>query len=228
MRPLRLPVAPAPRIVRETNSVALTGVGRVRTNNEDCVGIREELLVLSDGMGGHAHGEVASDAAVRTFLDYAKRVRSQRAEGVLDEAFRLAQRTVALVPDGAGCTLVAVRVEERCVVVAHTGDSRAYLLRRGNAISLTRDHAVQGMLTRCLGGGGHVAWEPTIARIATLPGDAVMLCSDGLHGMIDDETLGSLWDAAGGDIERFAVDAHNEAMVMGGDDNCSIVVARCL
>ena len=53
-----------------------------------------------------------------------------------------------------------------------------------------------------------------------------MLCSDGLHGMIDDETIASLWVASRGDLERFAVDAYNEAMVMGGDDNCSIVVAR--
>ena len=221
-----MPTAPPPIIKRSDSVVALTGVGRVREHNEDCVGLRDDLIVLADGMGGHEHGEIASSRAVAAFIDYAKRaVGKFPTEAVLREAFRMANTSVSLVPDGAGTTLVGARIEEEAAYIAHTGDSRAYLLRGDEAIRLTRDHSIGHMVTKCLGARMD-RWEPDVRRVETRRTDSIMLCSDGLHGMIDDETIASLWVASRGDLERFAVDAYNEAMVMGGDDNCSIVVAR--
>lgn len=202
----------------------------MREANEDCVAFRDDVLVLSDGMGGLPAGEKASDAAVRTFVDFVKRATGKgTTEAVFREGFRVAQTAVKLVGYGAGCTLVAARVEVGSVVVAHVGDSRAYLLRGDAAIRLTTDHAIGHNLTRCLG-AGIGRWEPDVERHATQAGDAVMLCSDGLHGprgefgIVHDGMIGGLWLAAGGDIERFARRAYDLAMREGGDDNCSVVV----
>jgi PPM family protein phosphatase len=221
-----MPTSPPPIIKRSDSAVALTGIGRVREHNEDCVGLRDDLIVLADGMGGHEHGEIASMRAVAAFLDYAKRATGKHpTEEVLREAFRVANVSVSLVPDGAGTTLVGARLEIASAYIAHTGDSRAYILRGGEAIQLTRDHGIGHLVTKCLGARMD-RWEPDVRRVDTLRSDTIMLCSDGLHGLIDDETIASLWRASGGDLERFAVDAYNEAMSEGGDDNCSIVVAR--
>jgi protein phosphatase len=143
---------------------AQTDQGRVRTNNEDAYRIDEglNLYVLSDGMGGAAHGEVASEMAVATVVTHCADAESNRAAPLFveprpdlsEETNRLASAvTVAnkkifdsasasAEHRGMGATIVAARVLDQRLSLVHVGDSRAYLLRGGSLEQLTADHSL--------------------------------------------------------------------------------------
>jgi serine/threonine protein phosphatase PrpC len=145
-------------------SSGLSDVGRVRTNNEDSFRIVEalNLFILSDGMGGEAHGEVASAMAVDVINKYCEAEKEDSGETVLDEVpanissrtrrlknavaqanfqiFQAAQKN----PEqrGMGATITALWLKDTVLSIAHVGDSRAYLLRSGNLQQLTNDHSL--------------------------------------------------------------------------------------
>jgi serine/threonine protein phosphatase PrpC len=145
-------------------SSGLSDVGRVRTNNEDSFRIVEalNLFILSDGMGGEAHGEVASAMAVDVINKFCESEKEDSGATVLDEApsnirsqtrrlkqavahanfqiFQSAQKN----PEqrGMGATITALWLKETLLSIAHVGDSRAYLLRNGNLQQLTNDHSL--------------------------------------------------------------------------------------
>jgi PPM family protein phosphatase len=145
-------------------SSGLSDVGRVRTNNEDSFRIVEalNLFILSDGMGGEAHGEVASAMAVDVINKFCASEKEHSGATVLDEApssissqtrrlkqavaqanfqiFQSAQKN----PEqrGMGATITALWLKETLLSIAHVGDSRAYLLRNGNLQQLTNDHSL--------------------------------------------------------------------------------------
>ena len=143
---------------------ARTDLGRVRKNNEDCYSIEPslQLYVLSDGMGGEAHGEIASNLAVQTVLTHCRQAENSRATPIFGEsrtdvcertnrlasAIHLANRkvfeTATANPEqqGMGATIVAVWIESQRLSLAHVGDSRAYLLRSGSLDQLTADHSL--------------------------------------------------------------------------------------
>src|SRR5579864_1791935 len=143
---------------------ARTDLGRVRKNNEDCYAIDStlQLYVLSDGMGGEAHGEVASKLAVQTILTHCRQGENSRTTPILGEsspevsertnrlssAIHLANRKVFEAAStneeqkGMGATIVAAWIEGQRLSVAHVGDSRAYLLRAGTMEQLTADHSL--------------------------------------------------------------------------------------
>jgi protein phosphatase len=143
---------------------ARTDLGRVRKNNEDCYAIDDslQLYVLSDGMGGQAHGEVASKLAVQTVLTHCRQSENSRATPIFGEsspdvsertnrlasAIHLANRKVFETASsnseqkGMGATIVAAWVESQRLSIAHVGDSRAYLLRGGAMEQLTADHSL--------------------------------------------------------------------------------------
>src|ERR1700680_539470 len=143
---------------------ARTDLGRVRKNNEDCYSIDSslQLYVLSDGMGGQAHGEVAINLAVQTILTHCRQAENSRATPIVGEsspdvsertnrlasAIHLANRKVfesaTANPDqqGMGATIVAAWIDAQRLSRAHVGDSRAYLLRAGNMDQLTADHSL--------------------------------------------------------------------------------------
>lgn len=143
------------------SACGLTDAGRVRSHNEDCFEIDEEreLYVVADGMGGHSHGEVASQMAVEAIRDFVRRAeqgddtwpftydsRLERHSNVLKAAVRLAHDQVlrAIRHDGTlhgmGTTVVGCLVRDGKAAVAHVGDSRAYRLRNGSLELLTQDH----------------------------------------------------------------------------------------
>lgn len=157
-------------------SGGLTDVGRVRSNNEDAFRILEplNLFVLSDGMGGEAHGEIASSLAVETIIRYCSDAKEDSGvtlhgasnenwsektrrlqNAVLDANFKIFQ-SAQNNPEqrGMGATVTAAWVHEGKLSIAHVGDSRAYLLRSGNLQQLTNDHSLvaeqvrRGILTR--------------------------------------------------------------------------------
>jgi len=143
---------------------ARTDLGRVRKNNEDCYEIEPtlKLYVLSDGMGGQAHGEVASNLAVQTIVAHCKQAENSRATPIFGEpqadvsertnrlasAIHLANRKVFEAAAGnaehlgMGATIVAIWIEDEKLSLAHVGDSRAYLLRAGSLDQLTADHSL--------------------------------------------------------------------------------------
>jgi protein phosphatase len=141
-----------------------TDVGRVRKNNEDCYEIDPalNLYVLSDGMGGQAHGEVASKLTVQTIVTHCQQAENSRATPIFGEpqadvsertnrlasAIHLANRKVYEAAaanaeqKGMGATIVAAWIEGQRLSLAYVGDSRAYLLRAGSLDQLTADHSL--------------------------------------------------------------------------------------
>ena len=143
---------------------ARTDLGRVRKNNEDCFEIEAalNLYVLSDGMGGEAHGEVASKLAVETVMSHCQQAENSRATPTFGEskpdvsertnrlasAIHLANRKVFETASsnpghkGMGATIVAAWIDGQRLSLAHVGDSRVYLLRAGSLDQLTADHSL--------------------------------------------------------------------------------------
>ena len=220
------PLVPATVPAMTWEYAARSDRGLRRRRNEDALLVAPErrLFAVADGMGGHAAGDVASALAVATLDAAIPRVPSSRL-GAATLARRLraafAAAHAALIAHGRaqpsryglGTTMTALaplRSQPACVI-AHVGDSRAYLLRAGQLHQLTRDHTwVQqqvdlGMLSpaqaashpyssillRVLGGGG----DPGPADICTVtfePGDLFLLCTDGLSGVIATADLQAL------------------------------------
>ncbi len=145
-------------------SGGMTDVGRVRTNNEDCYRIVAplNLFVLSDGMGGEAHGEIASALAVETVVNHCLEAGDNPGAPVFGEtlpgwsdttrrlssAVHLANTNIFKSAEehperhGMGATLTAAWINDANLSIAHVGDSRAYLLRSGNLLQLTQDHSL--------------------------------------------------------------------------------------
>jgi PPM family protein phosphatase len=145
-------------------SGGVSDVGRVRTNNEDCYRIVTplNLYVLSDGMGGEAHGEIASAMAVETVVKHCLDTEKNSAAPFFGQtqpnwnprtrrlvsAVHLANKNIFKSAEdhpeqhGMGATLTAAWIDGTKLSIAHVGDSRAYLLRAGNLLQLTQDHSL--------------------------------------------------------------------------------------
>lgn len=203
-----------------------TEVGHVRTRNEDALLARPErgLLAVADGLGGHPAGDVASMTAM-TSIDEAPLSGSSGA-GDLVAAVRSAHEAVLRAgqqPDrvGMGTTVVVAVVAGDRARIVHVGDSRAYLLRPGGGLEpLTRDHGMHGYLTQALGLDRDV--EPDATEVGCPPGSRLLLCTDGLTNMVDDQRLAELLGRGDAQVACDAlVDA---ALSAGGIDNVTVVV----
>ncbi len=246
-------------------SGGVSDVGRVRTNNEDCYKIVQplNLFVLSDGMGGEVHGEIASAMAVETVVKHCRDADSNPAAQVigavqpywsartkhLATAVHLANRTIFKAaeknPDhrGMGATLTAAWIDGAKLSIAHVGDSRAYLLRSGSLLQLTRDHSLvaeqvrrgiltvaeaeesnmQSVLLRAL--GAQAAIEVDAEEHILFPRDVLLLCSDGLTRLVTEpEIAGTL--QAETDPARAAEKLVALANERGGPDNITVLTVR--
>jgi len=245
-------------------AASLTDVGRKRAHNEDVFLVDEELGVylVADGMGGHACGEVAAaltaDAFQRSIAENrdvfdgfrlgnisVDQVLSVVRDGILvacREVYDVATRE----PDkrGMGCTCTAAVIAGDHAFLAHVGDSRAYLVRDGRAVQLTRDHSVLnelvdlGELTAVEAKGTAFAhFRNTLARAVgvtaevevdslafeVLPGDALVFGSDGLFHYVPAKEIG---EAGIGDPEEICAEFVERALERGGHDNITVVLAR--
>jgi PPM family protein phosphatase len=230
---------------------ARTDVGRTRDHNEDSYGIGEgqsaehfgELLVVCDGMGGHAAGEVASRVAVETILaDYYADTDEER-PAALEQAFNHANQQIYDSGRGAmGTTGVAALLYHDALHIANVGDSRAYLIRDGEIRQLSRDHSFvsdqvaaglitpeqarssphRNVITRALGYQSEVSVD--LFRWPLQVGDIILLCSDGLHGLVTDQEIADIVAAHIPEeaIEQL-IDLANER---GGSDNITAAIAR--
>ena len=219
-----------------------TDIGRVRERNEDSILVQPPLYVVADGMGGHRGGQVASQAAVETMEELA----GDR-KGSLADHVRRANRAVwdRSVEDqqlsGMGTTLTAARVDGASATIAHVGDSRAYLLREGLLRQLTTDHTLvermirsgeiteaeadvhphKNVLTRALGTDEQVEVDEDAVEL--IDGDRLLLCSDGLTGMVTEDQIQAILETTESPQQAAdrLVKAANRA---GGIDNISVVV----
>ncbi len=224
---------------------ARTDIGLRRDVNQDAHGGAEiasgTLLVVCDGMGGHLAGEVASRLALETIIG-SFQPGDDPAEG-LRQAFVAANQRVYDEGRGSmGTTAVAAFFWHNTLYVANVGDSRAYLVREGQIRQITQDHSLIGdqiaaglltaeqarastirnIITRAIGHQAHV--EVDIFREPLLPGDTIVLSTDGMHGLLTDDEIAAITsmhplDAA----TRRLVD---EANARGGPDNITVVVAQ--
>jgi PPM family protein phosphatase len=224
---------------------AATDVGKVRTRNEDSYLVDAPLYVVADGMGGHRGGDVASRLTVETLE--AARPEWGPPGGALMDAVRSANRIVYArsAADrelrGMGTTVTALQTAGDAGRIVHVGDSRAYLLRDGALQQLTQDHTLvqqmvdQGQLaaedaerhqarhimTRALGVDAEVDIDELTLDLHA--GDRLLLCSDGLSGMLAAEDIRDL-------LERDADAQHTAdalvalAVERGGDDNVTVIV----
>lgn len=226
-----------------------THVGNVRSNNEDAYFIRWPLLAVADGMGGHKAGELASALALETLAASAWDEPSADTEVRLRSAIEAAHRRIvdAVAADeglrGMGTTLTAVVVGEQRLYVAHVGDSRAYLWRDNALQLLTTDHSVvaelvkagqldahdasrhpqRHVLTRAVSGAAAPEVDMIIKDV--LPGDTVLLCTDGLTAHVADEEIAAVLKAAS-HAQAAADELVRLALEGGGSDNVTVVVAR--
>lgn len=233
-------------------AIGASDVGRRRRHNEDAFLVMPEagLFAVADGLGGHASGEVASRLAVEELAGRFAGLPGSPEER-LRAAFALANRSIHArsqadpLLSGMGTTLVAAHFAEGgTLAVAHAGDSRAYLFRAGELRRLTEDHSLlqdfirqsrptpeeieafphKNVIVRALGMRDSV--EADVSVFGLRQGDLVLLCCDGLFGMVPDEELAAILRGEGGEILRanqLLVDAANRA---GGVDNVTSVLVE--
>jgi protein phosphatase len=225
-----------------------THKGMVRDQNEDSIfptasgeSNDEVLVVVADGMGGHVAGEVASRIAVNAAASNDLGVADRVAAGN-----RAIREEVARDPalEGMGTTMTLLQIDGQSATIGHVGDSRAYLLRDGQLRQLTEDHTVaaeyvaQGqlsakeaashpqrhMLVRTLGLTRFVNVDEV--EIDIEPGDRILLCSDGLTEMVDDDRISKTLSAGTPDeVVWELVEMANNA---GGVDNTTVAVVEAL
>jgi protein phosphatase len=234
-------------------AVAQTSTGRVRSGNEDAFGLLPEhgIYIVCDGMGGAAGGEIASRLAVDTVLHRMAEEDSGSAQERIHRAIAEANRTVLERADrepglyGMGTTLVALMVGRQPgkALIAHAGDSRCYLFRKGQLSLCTHDHSLvdeqirlgtmtreeaerspfRSVITRAIGTQETVTEE--ILEMETKPGDLFLLCTDGLTREVPEEEISRVL-GIGNDLQRAAerlIEAANEA---GGRDNITCVLVH--
>ncbi len=225
---------------------ARTHSGHVRPTNQDTLIVLTHLFGVADGMGGHKGGEVASaqTAAVLGELLEKREPDAQLLEEAIQEANRrlYARQAEEKNLEGMGTTVTVLWEGANHVWIGHVGDSRAYLYQKGSLSQVTQDHSVvaemirQGILTkekakkhpyrnvitRAVGTAPTI--DADVMRLDKHPGDIWLLCSDGLHGMVEEEDMAHLMEKSS--LEEAAEALMQKALENGGRDNISLVLCR--
>lgn len=240
-----------------------TNVGKVRDHNEDSIGLFRlsddlVLAVVADGLGGHDAGEVASLEAVKIFEKESKRFSAnlsikERGDYLSliigkanEKVYQLAQAKMkqGKNKNGMGTTIVAAIVDHEGIVVAHVGDSRAYLLHNDGLYQMTEDHTFvnvlikngqiseeeanhhpkRNVLTRAVGTAEEV--DVDINDNPWDSDDIILLCSDGLTSMIDDREIGLVLSSTSINLEQKADRLVELALNAGGTDNISLILLQ--
>lgn len=249
-----------PASARLLQFVAVTSTGRVRQGNEDAyaLSVEQGVFVVCDGMGGAAGGEVASRLAADTLIaTMTRRLAAVDAPELLRQAVADANRAVLSraeadpALDGMGTTLVALVLSPASphealpvsALIAHAGDSRAYLFRDGRLCRCTHDHSLvheqirlgamtpeeaersplRSVITRAVGTQASVT--PDLDEVPTRPGDLFLLCTDGLTRELDEARIAAILASAASvdTAAQLLVEAANEA---GGRDNITCLLVR--
>jgi serine/threonine protein phosphatase PrpC len=232
---------------------ARSDVGLVRSNNQDSAYAGPNLLVVADGMGGHAGGDVASALTIAALVgldrpDHSSDQSMSELERSIDRARQDLVDATTADPDlaGMGTTVTALLKSGNTLAMAHLGDSRAYLLRDGTLAQVTVDHTFvqhlvdtgritpdeaethpqRNVVMRVLG-DFDLDLTPDLSIREAVPGDRWMLCSDGLSGFVPNEEIGEVLNSVPSPqdaVERLV----SMSMRAGSTDNITVVVADVL
>ena len=237
-------------------SFGMTDIGKRRKVNQDYlffsdepVGCFPNLYIVADGMGGHRAGDKASSYSVTRFVELAKNARKElpflSMERLLNqvnaELFDMSRREKEYA--GMGTTFVAATVVDNVVYVMNVGDSRLYyydgtlrqvtmdhslveeLVRAGELDRAeSRNHPQKNIITKAVGVADTVS--PDFFMLDIAEGQKILLCSDGLSNMVDDEKLEEIM-AEPGELDELAKKCVDEALFYGGLDNIAVVIAQC-
>jgi serine/threonine protein phosphatase PrpC len=238
------------------DAAACSEAGRVRPQNQDrcLVDLDHQLFIVADGVGGQQAGEFAAEAVTTVLPPMLFQLKPYSQEQTQQRFERLVYRTIRDLSqrlrtessgrpglEGMGSTVVLAWVLGQQVLLAHMGDSRAYLLRSGHLSQMTQDHSVLGMLlrnreitpedarshpargrlSRYVGMEGDAG--PDVQRIPLYPDDRLLLCSDGLTNMVPDDLIIELLLAHPNPKDACAALA-GRANQAGGTDNITVVV----
>lgn len=234
-------------------SFGLCDRGKVREKNEDAIFLDDEMgiYIVADGMGGHNAGEIASRLAIDAFQKaFVKQDEGEDLPDRLVAAMAKANEAVyaesqsAEEKQGMGTTFTCAAVKKNRAVIGHVGDSRAYLFHDGTLRQITRDHSYvmemvkqgkltleeaavhpkRNIITKAVGSkeplGSDVFFE-TLRQ-----GDLLLLCSDGLTTMVEEETIATILE------EQLPVEEAAHRLVdcanrHGGKDNISVILVQC-
>ncbi len=225
---------------------AKTHTGLTRPTNEDSLLVAHNLYGVADGMGGHNGGETASRVAVQVIRNLLSTKMPEEntlrvgLEAANRRVFDMQRRDSAL--SGMGTTATILWEDEREVLIAHVGDSRAYLYRDQQLVCRTQDHSVVGelvrnkaitpemakthpyrsVITRALGTDPLV--EPDVFHVEKQLDDVWLLCSDGLYNMVEDEEIADILSTLRD--EAAAEKLVELALENGGTDNISFILGR--
>ena len=225
---------------------AKTDKGRVREQNEDSYGFKNQLFVVADGMGGHQAGEIASAIAVTTILamDFEDQVETELERAII-KANDAILHEVDQHPElsGMGTTVATMVLNNRNVYIAHVGDSRIYHFAGGQLEQLTKDHSLvaelvkngeiseseakhhpqRNILTQALGSRGEVKIE--FQSLELKAGEKFLLCSDGLSNMVDEQTIATILQI-NEDPQVLAERLVAKANENGGSDNITVILVE--
>lgn len=230
-----------------------THIGLVRSINEDAYGIFNDipLYIVADGLGGHAGGEIASRIAVDTIKEYiyfALRTKApaeikQHILGAIKGANSRIIHEADKEPDlhGMGTTVVVAGIKGDKAIVAHVGDSRAYLVRDNHITQITKDHTVveeyvrlglltlkdalyhpyRHVLSRALG----ISWDLDVdmSEIVIQTDDTLLLCTDGLTNMLSEREISSTIFELRPSPEKITDRLIHLAIENGGIDNITVI-----
>jgi PPM family protein phosphatase len=237
-------------------SAARTDPGRIRRNNEDAFHLDPDrgIFLVVDGIGGHAAGEKAAAIAVERI-----RARLERQTGEperrIREAIAIANNEILAAArsnkewDGMACVLTLALIENGTAFVGHVGDSRLYLIRRGEVRKATRDHSPVGEredageigeaeamrhprrneVFRDVGSEEHSPDDPNFIDIERLPFDAetaLLLCSDGLSDQVSSEEILRAVERNAGDPDAAVRSLIETANAAGGKDNVTVMIVE--
>ena len=228
-----------------------THTGMARSQNEDAYGIFPDLslYIIADGLGGHAGGEVASKMAVDIIISEIASASPATADmqSIIEWAIQAANSSILLKAEkdhklqGMGTTVVVVAIRTDKAIVAHVGDSRAYLIRDNIITQITRDHTVveeyvriglltnkdalyhpsRHMLARAVGTEGVAVAD--IESVSLQKGDTLLLCTDGLTNMLPDKEILQTVCELRPDAENITGRLIELANNSGGIDNITVI-----
>ena len=235
---------------------SMTDTGRARQSNQDSVFCEENavgrfpnLFIVADGMGGHNAGDIASRLGIEEAVRQVRTSEKVTTVGILEEAVQFANTRIYENAEkderlnGMGTTMVAATIIGNRAYIVNVGDSRLYLLN-DTFRQITEDHSLveemvrsgeiqkeemrthpnKNIITRAR--GSNQAVKADCFEIDVTPGDVLLLCSDGLSNMLDDETMERTIRKMEDNVEkagRELIDLANEA---GGKDNISVILVR--
>lgn len=254
----------------EVSVAARTDTGMVRRANEDAfmiadlssgnfglgpdmkthkIGARGSLLVVSDGMGGAAAGEIASEIAVKTVREFLMTIPAdldvcEQLKTATEQANSEIRKYAEQHPQcrGMGATLTAVLIQQATAYIAQIGDSRAYLVRAGSIKQLTKDQSLaqamidvgaitpdqadtvaQNIITQAL--GIRPTLEVAISSVELVQDDTLIICSDGLSQKVKEEEMLNLVHQTA-DLTQLCRSLVGLANQRGGEDNITVIAAK--